>query len=82
MCQVLLTISQVKATTLPNINKVQMKSVDVNVNVKPHNVEIPVYTVSPIKHPEIEKTEVVKVNTPHITESDVANVLSRVMNGI
>lgn len=75
-------IPQVKAATLPNINKVQIKSVDVNVNVKPQTVEIPVYTVSPIKHPEIEKTEVVKVNTPHITESDVANVLSRVMNGI
>ncbi len=75
-------IPQVKATTLPNINKVQIKSVDVNINVKPQTVEIPVYTVSPIKHPEIEKTEVVKVNTPHITESDVANVLSRVMNGI
>lgn len=75
-------IPQVKKTTLPNIKKVRIKSVDVDVNVKPWTVEIPVHTVSPIKHPEIEKTEVVKVNTPHITESDVSNVFSRVMNGI
>lgn len=73
-------IPQVKTATLPNIKKVQIKSVDVN--VKPQTVEIPAYTVSPIRHPEIEKTEVVKINTPHINESDVANVLSRVMSGI
>lgn len=77
-------IPQVKVTTLPNIKKVQIKSVDINVNVniKPQTVKLPAYTVSSIKHPEIDKTEVVKVNAPHITESDVANVLSRVMNGI
>lgn len=73
-------IPQVKTATLPNIKKVQIKSVDVY--VKPQTVEIPAYTVSPIRHPEIEKTEVVKINTPHINESDVANVLSRVMSGI
>lgn len=73
-------IPPVKAATLPNIKKAQIKSVDVNVKLQ--TVELPTYTVSPIKHPEIVKPEAVKVNTPHITESDVANVLSRVMSGI
>lgn len=75
-------VPKIKATTIPDIKNVQMKPIDINVDVKPQAVELPMYKVSSIKPPKIVKTEVVKLNTPHITENDVLNVINRVINGI